>query len=918
MRTTAIVGAMIVTALAMGSAPLRADTPPVLKISDNNNDVMTVDDTGNVVFSGSCTPSTCQTSSIQHQPGYIVWGGTIGPFTVTFTVGTTEGAQNTASPQMDLSINQLTTNTGGTITFQWTDTNYTTPSITGTTLLANGTMFGSGTATFVAYTDNTNAEFGTSIPVGPPLTVTGNGTTSINLSESGPGPSATPFSMTEVATFTLSPGAEVGVDEAFKALPSPLALKCASSTGQVGVPYSSALMASGGVPPYTYSIISGSLPAGLTLNTSTGAITGTPTQPGTFSFTAQVVDSSGSSTTNTVTANCTIVITSPPTLTVTCPASTGTVGVSYSSGLSASGGLPPYTFYISAGSLPPGLTLNAATGAITGIPTMAGTFNFTAEVVDSRNNASGTATSQCSITIAPAIAANCVTITAVQGVTITPVTMTATGGTGTGYTFSASGLPSGLTMSSTGTISGTPTVSGTFNYTVTVTDSGGNKGTFNCSVTVAPPPIAANCVTITAVQGVTITPVTMTATGGTGTGYTFSASGLPSGLTMSSSGTISGTPTVSGTFNYTVTVTDSGGNKGTFNCSVTVAPPPIAANCVTITAVQGVTITPVTMTATGGTGTGYTFSASGLPSGLTMSSSGTISGTPTVSGTFNYTVTVTDSGGNKGTFNCSVTVAPPPIAANCVTITAVQGVTITPVTMTATGGTGTGYTFSASGLPSGLTMSSSGTISGTPTVSGTFNYTVTVKDSAGDTGTFHCSVTVGTTAPVAKDEFATIGFWHNQNGQALIDSLNGGGASTALGDWLASTFPNLYGASSSNNMAGQTNAAVAALFLKLFNVSGQKTDAQVLAGALAVYATNTTLAGGNYAAGYGFHVSTLGSGVATYNTGSDGTAIGLANNTSYTVLQLLNAANAAAPWNHAAFNALNDIFDGINQKGDIS
>ncbi len=351
---------------------------------------------------------------------------------------------------------------------------------------------------------------------------------------------------------------------------------------------------------------------------------------------------------------------------------------------------------------------------------------------------------------------------------------------------------------------------------------------------------------------------------------------------------------------------------------MTVAPPPIAANCVTITAVQGVTITPVTMTATGGTGTGYTFSASGLPSGLTMSSSGTISGTPTVSGTFNYTVTVTDSGGNKGTFNCSVTVAPPPIAANCVTITAVQGVTITPVTMTATGGTGTGYTFSASGLPSGLTMSSSGTISGTPTVSGTFNYTVTVKDSAGDTGTFHCSVTVGTTAPVAKDEFATIGFWHNQNGQALIDSLNGGGASTALGDWLASTFPNLYGASSSNNMAGQTNAAVAALFLKLFNVSGQKTDAQVLAGALAVYATNTTLAGGNYAAGYGFHVSTLGSGVATYNTGSDGTAIGLANNTSYTVLQLLNAANAAAPWNHAAFNALNDIFDGINQKGDIS
>ena len=123
----------------------------------------------------------------------------------------------------------------------------------------------------------------------------------------------------------------------------------------------------------------------------------------------------------------------------------------------------------------------------------------------------------------------------------------------------------------------------------------------------------------------------MTASGGTGTGYTFSATGLPAGLTMSSSGTISGTPTVSGTFPYTVTVTDSAGNKGSFNCSVTVIPP-VSATCVVINAVQGVAITPVTMTASGGTGTGYTFVATGLPAGLTMSSGGTIiSGTPTVS-----------------------------------------------------------------------------------------------------------------------------------------------------------------------------------------------------------------------------------------------------------------------------------------------
>jgi hypothetical protein len=75
----------------------------------------------------------------------------------------------------------------------------------------------------------------------------------------------------------------------------------------------------------------------------------------------------------------------------------------------------------------------------------------------------------------------------VQGVAITPVTLTGSGGAGGPYTFSATGLPAGLTMSSVGTISGTPTVSGTFNYTVTITDKSGNKGTLNCSVTVNPP-----------------------------------------------------------------------------------------------------------------------------------------------------------------------------------------------------------------------------------------------------------------------------------------------------------------------------------------------------------------------------------------------------------------------------------------------
>jgi hypothetical protein len=179
-------------------------------------------------------------------------------------------------------------------------------------------------------------------------------------------------------------------------------------------------------------------------------------------------------------------------------------------------------------------------------------------------------------------------------------------------------------------------------------------------------------------------------------------------------------------------------------------------------------------------------------------------------------------------------------------------------------------------------------------------------------------------AAVAQGQAATIGFWHNDNGQALIKALNGGGTSTQLGDWLAATLPNVFGAGAgSNDVAGKSNADVAALFQRDFMQKGQKLDAQVLATALAVYVTNTTLDPTQVAVQYGFTVSGDGVGTATVNVGSNGAAFGVASNTTLTVMDLLLATDKQAVdgvlygGDTTRRSEANDVYSAVNQAGKI-
>ena len=166
---------------------------------------------------------------------------------------------------------------------------------------------------------------------------------------------------------------------------------------------------------------------------------------------------------------------------------------------------------------------------------------------------------------------------------------------------------------------------------------------------------------------------------------------------------------------------------------------------------------------------------------------------------------------------------------------------------------------------------------------------------------------------IQDGQTATIGFWHNKNGQRLIKSTQG----SELADWLAEEFPNLYGF-----MKGRSSDDVSALFQGLFNLRwGPKAEAQVMATALNVYFSTSSL-GGNLGTCYGFRPTSTGLGGACVRVGPEGCALGIWPGSTKTVVQLLKAANSRACWGIFYMNswgrgAIAGVFSGINEAGPI-
>ncbi|HKS23668.1 MAG TPA: putative Ig domain-containing protein [Thermoanaerobaculia bacterium] len=543
--------------------------------------------------------------------------------------------------------------------------------------------------------------------------------------------------------------------------------------GKVCVPYAAQISASGGSGSYEFTVSSGALPEGLSPLSPGGVLSGTPSRIGETTFTVTARDKVTGcvgSQVYTIRVTCDVPFTFSP-----AALPDGTVGVKYTTQISASDGpcvKGPLTF--SAASDLAGVDPLMPGGVLSVTPQTAGDFTITVTATDPVSGCAGTHQYPVKI-FCPVITISPETLpTATVGQDYPIATIMADGATFS--TFPDTPAP-GLTLTqitpTTLVLSGKPTQADNFPFTVTATDARGCSATHKYILTVIPAPA---CPTITilpetlpdATAGVKYT-AQLIGSGGE-PDYQFGPQNLPCGLTLDpTTGVISGTPSLSTIATaaggdptpsmppsprctFTVTAIDKNGCKGTRMYALRVGCPQLSISPSALPNGSVGTFYNQPITAIGGTAPRLFRVVSGsLPPGLTLASNGTLSGTPTTTGPYCFSIAVTDGSGCSGASRAYTIVIS---AATCPSGTAVivsppalpfarTGVPYAQM-MTASGGT-TPYTFSVlSGtLPPGLTLNpATGLISGTPTSSGTFPLTIAATDANGCLGTTGCSITM--------------------------------------------------------------------------------------------------------------------------------------------------------------------------------
>lgn len=506
----------------------------------------------------------------------------------------------------------------------------------------------------------------------------------------------------------------------------------------VGSVFSVQLGVNGGNPPYTFS--GSNVPNGLSLNASTGILSGTPGVQGDFSISVHAIDHLGAQADKSY-----ILHVEPPILDITNPVlPNGVVGVAYDQVLKGSGGTPPYKFFRgSQGTFPPGLTFKADnSGEILGTPTVAGTYGFVVTIQDSQLQSNPR---DVTITIeAPRPVITTDTIAAGNVGTAYSQTFAATGGTPPYRWSIVSSNTTGFQINSTtGVLTGIPAAAGTFSITIQVTDSPGASSSKQFALVVTAGPSITTTSLPDGIVGVAYSATLQGAGNGTLT-WSVSAGALPDGLTLDpASGAVTGTPNKAGGFDFTIKLAIPSGLSATRAFHVNITAPLTISTASLADAVVGAAYSQ-TLQATGGTAP-YTFDVQTgtLPAGLALNATtGAITGTPTAAA---VTSTVT----------FRVTDAPKATATKVLTIRVVGTLSITTASPLPAGTVGTAYTqtFAAAGgatpyiwtaanLPAGFAIDrNSGVLTGTPVTAGSPSFTVTVTDARSTTANGTFSVT---------------------------------------------------------------------------------------------------------------------------------------------------------------------------------
>ncbi|MFK0274923.1 putative Ig domain-containing protein [Ensifer sp. NPDC090286] len=516
----------------------------------------------------------------------------------------------------------------------------------------------------------------------------------------------------------------------------------ALSVATVATAYSESFDASGGTGPYSYSLASGSLPAGLTLDPS-GALAGTPTEDGSFTFTVAATDSYGATGTSgsySLTVRIQAPIANATTATVAANSSANVISPNLTGGTAASVAIVATPSHGTA-------TVAGNTFSYTPAAGFSGADSFT---YTATNTTGTSAPATVTVTVSPPTFAFTPAAGALAGATVADaydLTITAANGTAP-YTYAVTGgaLPAGVTLAADGRLSGTPTSDGPATFTVTATDANNATGTASYSLAVAVEAPSAGPVGATVAANSSANAISLNLTGGAATSVAI-ATAPAHGMATVTGTTILYTPAAgySGADSFTYTATNATGTSAPATVSVTVSPPVLVltpAGGALANGVPGVSYSQSIAASAGTAPYSYTVSSGALPGGLTLdASSGSISGRPSADGDFGFTVTATDAHGATGQASYRIAVA----SANIVFTPspgslpdAMVGETYS-APISASGGTGALiYSVKSGTLPKGMVLNiSTGELTGPVAADAapdTYGFTIGVVDSRGASG----------------------------------------------------------------------------------------------------------------------------------------------------------------------------------------